>query len=175
MGFKYDFDMFSIMPDEVRAEFKDMLDEVGMGEVTSKQIAQFRDPATAEALQNAAPQVKELFLSAGFGLNTYHSGAPEGRYPGIDEQARNACLRRLAEGIAASEGLNEADWGGFNIDDFMDHLTDARPIDTLDFHPNGADTSAPAGKGLLGRIGQMAGGAIAAVSNLRTARSSAER
>ena len=175
MGFKYDFDMFSIMPDEVRAEFKDMLDEVGMGEVTTKQVAQFRDPATAEALQNADPQVKELFLAAGFGLNTYHSGAPEGRYPGTDEDARNTCLRKLAEGIAVSEGLNEADWGGFSIDDFMDHLTEARPIDTLDFQPNAVGDTAPAGRGLLGRIGQMAGGAIAAVSNIRAARSGAER
>lgn len=166
MDFKYDFDMFSVFPDEVRQEFQGMLNEVGMGAIGSEQKAMFRDPALVAALQGADEAVKKVFLDAGFGLNVYHSGAPEGHYPGHDEDARNICVHKLAENIAATEGLNEADWNGFDIGEFLTHLATTRPIDAIEMHEMTAPQHDVKRKKPLLRLGLVAGGAMIMVSTV---------
>lgn len=165
MDFKYDFDMFSVFPDEVRQEFQGMLNEIGMGSIGTEQVALFRDPALVEALQGADEAVKQLFLDAGFGLNVYDSGAPEGRYPGHDEAARNLCVHKLAENIAASEGLRDANWNGFDLGDFLTYLSAATPIDAIEMQAQAAPPPVAKKKPLL-RLGLMAGGAMVMVSTV---------
>lgn len=165
MDFKYDFDMFSVLPDEVRQEFQGMLNEVGMGAISTQQRALFRDPALVEALHGADEPVKQLFLDAGFGLNVYDSGAPEGRYPGHDEAARNHCVHKLAENIAASEGLSDVNWNGFDVGDFLTYLSTATPIDAIEMQAQAASPPAAKKKPLL-RLGLMAGGAMVMVSTV---------
>ena len=166
MDFKYDFDMFSIMPDEVRQEFQEMLNDAGMGAMSTQQVALFRDPALVEALSGADEQVKNLFLEAGFGLNVYDSGAPEGRYPGHDEAARNACVHKLAESIAATEGLSLANWNGFELGDFLEYLTNAQPIDAVEMQANATIEANGTKKRSLWRLGLVAGGAMIMVSTI---------
>ncbi len=166
MAFKYDFDMFSIIPDEVRQEFQGMLNDIGMGAVGTEQKALFRDPALVEALASADEEVKQVFLDAGFGLNVYQSGAPEGRYPSHDEEARNACVRNLADNIAVSEGLNGADWGGFNLEDFLKYLTEAKPIDAIEMQAVSQTTQSPRKKKFALRLGLVAAAAMVTVSTV---------
>lgn len=165
MDFKYDFDMFSVFPDEVRQEFQGMLNEIGMGAVGSEQVALFRDPALAAALRGADEAVKNLFLEAGFGLNVYDSGAPEGQYPGHDEEARNLCVHKLAENIAAAEGLSDANWNGFDVGDFLTYLSTATPIDVVEMQVQAAPPPDAKKKPLL-RLGLVAGGAMVMVSTV---------
>lgn len=166
MDFKYDFDMFSVIPEEVRAEFQGMFDEIGMGAAAGEQVALFRDPALVEALASAEDKVKDLFLNAGFGLNVYDSGAPEGRYPGHDEDARNNCVRRLADNIAATDGLKDANWGGFNVDDFLIHLSLAQPIDQVEMQQNTDVKISHQKKKSVTRMGLVAGGAMIMASTV---------
>ncbi|WP_299849682.1 hypothetical protein [uncultured Roseovarius sp.] len=164
MGFKYDFDMFSVIPEEVRQEFQGFLNDVGMGPSVGKQVALFRDPTLVEALSSADEKVKNLFLDAGFGLNVYDSGAPEGRFPGHDEAGRNACVRKLSENIGASQNLKQANWGGFNILEFVDYFSAAKPIDEIEMQAIAKAQQARNKKKSLARLGVMAGGAMIAVS-----------
>ena len=164
MGFKYDFDMFSVIPDEVRQEFQGFLNDVGMGASVGQQVALFRDPALVEALGNADEKVKSLFLDSGFGLNVYDSGAPEGRYPGHDEAARNACVRNLSEKIAASKNLRGANWGGFDPLEFVAYFSNAKPIDAIEMQALASARQAKDKKKSLARLGVMAGGAMIMIS-----------
>ena len=185
MAFKYDFDMFSVMPAEIQQEFQGMFAELGMGNAMGQQVALFRDPALVEALTSADEQVKTLFLDAGFGLNVYDSGAPDGRYPGKDEEARNECVRKLADNIAAADGLSQANWGGFSLEDFLEHLVTAKPVEDAaapvvpsaasfapvdDFDAGGEFApveEAPARKKMsFARLGLVAGGAMLMVSTV---------
>lgn len=166
MDFKYDFDMFSIIPDEVRQEFQGMLNDVGMGAVATEQKALFRDPLLVDALQSADEVVKNVFLEAGFGLNVYDSGAPDDRYPGHDEDARNACVRKLADTIAETEGLNEANWGGFSLEDFLEYLTVAKPIDVMEMQAVEQVYETQKKKRSMLRLGLVAGGAMVTVSTV---------
>ncbi len=167
MSFKYDFDMFSVIPDEVMQEFQGMWNEIGMGGIGGEQKALFRDPALVEALHGADEAVKNVFLDAGFGLNVYDSGAPTGCYPAHDENARNICVHKLAENIAATEGLSEADWNGFDIGAFLTYLSTARPIDEVEQQVEPVAEHVPATKkrSLL-RLGLVAGGAMVTVSTV---------
>ncbi len=166
MGFKYDFDMFSTIPDEVRREFQGMLNDIGMGAIGTEQVALFRDPELAEALRGADECVRNVFLESGFGLNVFDSGAPEGRYPAYDENARNACVRRLADNIAAAEGLSDANWNGFDIGDFLDHLSVTRPIDEAEMQVVATAQVAGDKKKSLLRLGLFAGVAMVMVSTI---------
>ncbi len=132
MAFKYDFDMFSRVPDDMRCEFKGIWKEAGKGGNAGGQTALFRDPVLAAVLSTADAAVKQIFLDSGFGFSACDSGAPDGRYPEQDEEARNACVRRLADNIAKADGLDHADWAGFDLDEFLTYLTEARPIDAAD-------------------------------------------
>lgn len=100
MALNYDFDIFSVFP---KAVFDDpkvggMLAEVGFQhEQRGNHVALFRDLRTVEALRRAPQPVQDYLRGAGFGMNTYHSGAPAGRYPAEDEHARVALIEKLAE------------------------------------------------------------------------------
>lgn len=100
MALNYDFDMFSVFP---KAVFDDpkvggMLAELGFQhQQRGNHVALFRDPRTVEALLRAPQAVQDYLRGAGFGMNTYHSGAPAGRYPAEDEPARVALIEKLAE------------------------------------------------------------------------------
>lgn len=166
MGFKYDFDMFSVIPEEVRQEFQGFLNDVGMGASVGQQVALFRDPALVEALSSADEKVKNLFLDAGFGLNVYDSGAPDGRFPGHDEAARNACVRKLSDNIAASKNLKNANWGGFDPMEFLDYFIAAKPIDQIEMQAIAKARQTHRKKKALARLGVMAGGAMIMVSTV---------
>lgn len=129
MSFKYDFDMFSVVPEEMKQEFDNAFDELGMGGQSKEQVALFRDPALAVALRNADDEVRQVFLNSGFGLNVYDSGAPEGRYLARDEIGRSECVNRLAQNIVHDRSVLSHNWNGFDIEDFLDHVTNARPIE----------------------------------------------
>jgi len=100
MALNYDFDIFAVFP---KAVFEDpkvggLLAEVGLAHgQRGNQVALFRDPRTVDALRRAPQAVQDYLRGAGFGMNTYHSGAPAGRYPAEDEPARVALIEKLAE------------------------------------------------------------------------------
>lgn len=164
MGFKYDFDMFSVIPDEVRQEFQGMFNDIGMGAAVGEQVALFRDPALVAALAGADESVKDLFLESGFGFNVYQSGAPDDRYPGHDEDARNSCLRRLANNMAAAENLSAANWNGFSLDDFLAYVVEAKPIDQIEMQAIATARQMHQKKKARARLGLVAGAAMVAVS-----------
>ena len=166
MGFNYDFDMFSVIPEEVRQEFQGLFNEIGMGAAIGEQVALFRNPDLVQALSAADEDVKNLFLESGFGLNVYDSGTPQGRYPGHDEDARNTCLRKLADNIAASSDLKDADWGGFNLEDFLAYVVAARPIDQIELQAIASAQQEQQKKKSWARLGLVAGGALVAVSTV---------
>lgn len=100
MALNYDFDIFSVFPKEVFEDPKvgGMLAEMGFQhQQRGNHVALFRDPRTVEALRQAPQAVQDYLRGAGFGMNTYHSGAPAGRYPAEDEPARVALIEKLAE------------------------------------------------------------------------------
>ena len=132
MGLSYDFDMFSVIPDEVQSKFQGMFNELGVSAMMSQQRALWRDPGVVDALMRADEPVKELFRASGFGINHYESGAPAGRYPARDDAARNSCLRRLAENIKAMPDLKRHNWGGFDLGEFILQTAKARPIDEVE-------------------------------------------
>ncbi|WP_120501049.1 hypothetical protein [Roseovarius sp. EL26] len=129
MSFKYDFDMFSVVPDEMKQEFQNAFDDLGMGGQASEEVALFRDPALAVALQNADDEVRQLFLNAGFGLNIYDSGAPDDRYLAKDEERRTACINRFAQRVINERDVLSRNWNGFDIDAFLDHVSRASAIE----------------------------------------------
>jgi hypothetical protein len=131
----YDFDMHSIIPDAVQRKNQGFFNELGVSALMSRQIALWRDPQVVEALRRADEPVRQLFLKSGFGVNRYDSGAPAGRYPARDENARLHCLQRLTDNwIEALEGdeLDGADWGGFDIAAFLISVAEAEPIDEVE-------------------------------------------
>ena len=166
MSFNYDFDMFSVILDEVRQQFQGQLNDLGMGAITTDQVALFRDPALAEALRSADERIKNLFLDAGFGLNVYHSGAPEGRYPSHDEAARNACMCKLSDTLEAAGNLKGANWGGFDMLAFVDYFVAAEPIDEVEMQAIANVYQASKKKQAMLKLGMMTGGAMIAVSTL---------
>lgn len=132
---RYDYDMFSLIPDEVQGQFQEMFNELGVNEMTSEQKGLWRDTDVVEALLGADPVIKDLFINAGFGINHYFSGAPEGRFFSRDTQAReqieDAFLDALSEGLD-NGSLDGANWNGFVLEDFLEYLETARPIDEVE-------------------------------------------
>jgi hypothetical protein len=135
MALKYDFDIFEVIPssagqdpqlDGLLAQFADQ----SRDEQTF--VALFRDSRTAEALRNAPDLLRDYFIASGFGLNTFDSGAPEGRYPASDEQARLAIIGKLAENastfpLPAPDAYPE---GGdvFRLGEFLLALDESEPL-----------------------------------------------
>lgn len=132
---RYDYDMFSVIPDDVQSQFQGMLNDIGMSAMASQQTALWRDPRIVEALQGADPVVKDLFIDAGFGINGYDSGAPFGRFFERDrvarEQRENDFLDALAEALDDGS-LDGANWNGFELEAFLEYLETAEPIDEIE-------------------------------------------
>lgn len=131
---RYDFDMFSIIPDEVRSQFQGMLNDIGAGAMATQQTALWRDPAVVAALHGADEAVKQLFWDAGFGINQYDSGAPADHYLTRDAEERDKrtwtfmelFANRLMDGT-----LKGANWNGFDPHAFLEHAQNCTPIDEV--------------------------------------------
>lgn len=144
MPLNYDFDIFEVIPSEMVAdpELGDFLSDVGFtADEKDNRIALFRDPRTADALRDAHPLLRDFFLASGFGLNTFHSGAPRKRYPARDEGARLAVIHQLTQNAETMQLPNADDDAGqgdaFRLTEFLMQLTEAQPLpDVLDAHPN---------------------------------------
>lgn len=164
MSLTYDFDMFSIIPDDVRKEFQGMINDAGASAQMTQQIALFRDPQVPATLKEADEEVRQLFLDAGFGLNTYSSGAPADRFPAMDEQARNACMSRFAENLGTFDKSTPCNWGGFDLQAFIRHFEHAQGMDEVELNAYRAaqDQAArrQAARGKLVRGGLAAGGVL---------------
>lgn len=159
MTMQYDFDMFSICPDEVQAQFQDKFNELGLSPMMAQQVALFRDPRVVEALRNADEVVKQFWLDSGFGINVYHSGAPSGRYPARDENPRNSRVQRLTENLKDRD-LKGANWGGFEFTEFVAYLRTAEPMDEIDiakYQAEAAPVPIEKPKNILAKIGLAIG------------------
>ncbi|SIT89292.1 hypothetical protein SAMN05421665_2919 [Yoonia rosea] len=124
MALRYDFDMVEMSPTGLPDGFGDLATTGVAGE----KVAMFRDPATVAALKEADAAVRAYFADSGFGLEEYNSGAPPGRYPMRDEEARVALIDRLTANLEAYD-LANANWGGFDFDAFMNALSTAEPVE----------------------------------------------
>lgn len=128
MSLKYDFDMFAL-GGETAAEERGVLNDVGVARNTvGNKIALFRDPATAEALSGASEKVRQYFLDSGFGMTSFTSGAPDGFYPDVDEDARLYVINALTVNLN-SHDLNGEDFGEFDMNDFLEHIDTAEPME----------------------------------------------
>jgi len=125
----YDFDMFSVIPDTLFGDPKrgGFLKAVGAGaDDRRNKIALFRDPRTAEALAAAPERVRDFFFAAGFGLNTYASGAPQGCYPRADHDHRQLTLRAFLD--FPRDLLAPAPGQAFDPHRFLADAVSAEPI-----------------------------------------------
>lgn len=143
----YDFDIFEIAPKNLHSDIElgDFLKNAGLAPASDGgAVALFRDGKTADALCRAPEALRDYFLNSGFGLNTFASGAPTGRYPVQDEEARLAIIERLTENAAhhrlPSDPVEE---GEFSLHDFLDQLAKATPFD-LEAMPLAVDAIGPA-------------------------------
>ncbi|WP_103334573.1 hypothetical protein [Pseudotabrizicola formosa] len=137
MALAYDFDIFRIVPDFGPSDpaLAGLLKDVGVaGPQDAATVALFRDPRTAAALRRAPSGLRSYLLDSGFGLNTYSSGAPAGRYPPGDEAARLDLIQRLAENaprFALPRPEDCAEGGDvFRLGAFLEALEAARPDDS---------------------------------------------
>ena len=122
----YDFDMHSVLPLAAQRKARS---EGRKGDLSGQQIALFRDRRVADALRAADREVQELFLESGFGLTSWVSDLPPGRFRAIDEETRNAAIARFAANLRNSRGrLRTSNWGGFSISDFTDGYLNASPL-----------------------------------------------
>lgn len=101
MALNYDFDMFAAGPAEIGDA--DNLDAGTDPAQNGNPVALFRDPATVAALGRAGQVVQDYLRASGFGMNAYHSGAPDGRYPAADENARILVIQTLTENLGRFE------------------------------------------------------------------------
>jgi hypothetical protein len=146
VALNYDFDIFSLDapgsgPDR---ETTDFLSRLGlaprkgnslrnMAATGQTRIALFRDATTADALRRAPGGLRAYFLTAGFGLNAYASGAPRHRYPVGDEGARLEIIERLTaiapdHDLPAPEDYSKSD-DVFRLGEFLAELAEARPTE----------------------------------------------
>ena len=149
MTLNYDFDMIAAIPKTI---FDDpdagrFLDEMEFqnhqkGNVT----ALFRDPATIAALERAPQGVQDYLRASAFGVNSYHSGAPAGRYPDLDENARIMVIEALAKNVSRFDLPPGDDTqpveGAFHLPAFFAAVAEAEPIQ-MDTGP--APDAAPPG------------------------------
>lgn len=136
MALAYDFDIFRIIPDFGTSDprLAGLLEDFSSGpERESATVALFRDPRTAKALRRAPSGLRDYFLDAGFGFNTYASGAPAGRYPASDEAARLELIQRLADRahrFALPRPEEAAESGDvFRLGAFLEALDQSQPFD----------------------------------------------
>ena len=124
MALRYDFDMVAMTPEGLPDQFGDL----AMTGVATEKVAMFRDPQTVAALKQADVAVRTYFTESGFALQQFDSGAPVGRFPERDEDARIAVIDRLTANLETHD-LADANWGGFDFDAFMDALASAEPVE----------------------------------------------
>lgn len=124
MALQYDFDMVAISPEGLPDKFGDL----ALTGVAADKVAMFRDPKTVAAIKQADVAVQTFLTESGFALQHFDSGAPPGRFPVQDEEARIALIERLSSNLHTHE-VSEADWGQFDFSDFMDALSSAQPIE----------------------------------------------
>ncbi|MCK0095811.1 hypothetical protein MWU60_09525 [Yoonia sp. F2084L] len=124
MALRYDFDMVAVTPAGLPDTFND-LEITGVG---AEKVAMFRDPQTVAALKQADAVVQSFLTDSGFALQHYDSGAPPGRFPVRDEDARIAVIEKLSANLG-THNLSGANWGGFEFQAFMEALSKAEPIE----------------------------------------------
>jgi hypothetical protein len=154
MALKYDYDIHWNTPRAGQAdpEIGGVLDEIAAAQdPRATFVALFRDPATAEALAGADPQVLAFFEQSGFGLNSYDSGAPDGCFPAEDLRARNDVTERLTANLSQFD-LFGKNTNGFDFTAFLTYEMTAEPIEmaALADQPLAAATSK--GPSILTRI-----------------------
>ncbi|MFN4154536.1 MAG: hypothetical protein ACK4HF_07770 [Paracoccaceae bacterium] len=152
MALVYDFDIFEVIPEFGSPDPKldAFLADIGFGPGRSATtVALFRDPRTADALRKAPTGLRNYFLDSGFGLNTYASGAPSGRYPARDEAARLDLIRRLTENAPAYSLPRPDDCAEsgdiFRLGEFLAELDRSEPIvmPKERSHPGAKDRTLP--------------------------------
>ncbi len=95
-------------------------------QVRANYTALFRDPATAEALRGASPEVRDYLLASGFGLNHYDSGLPDTHIPAKDEGAMLDVLKRLTENLSRFD-LKDKDWNGISMTEITLYAAKVQP------------------------------------------------
>ncbi len=153
---RYDFDIFPIIPDEARLAHQETYDALGIGHITGKTFALFRDPETAYALKNADEAVRTVFEKAGFGMGVYDSGAPEGHYLATDKQERLKAAKAFMSLLREQPGLvSGANWGGIDLRAFLKSIETAKPIDQIDLMPDAAAAPMKQGASWPRRLSQL--------------------
>ena len=139
MALTYDFDMVPVTPNGLPDQFGDL----AASGLAAQKVAMFRNPQTVAALGQADAAVRTFFVESGFALQSYDSGAPIGRYPMRDEDARVDVIEKLSANLGTHD-LTGADWGGFDFQAFMRALSVAEPVaDTLLAPPPRSRTADP--------------------------------
>jgi hypothetical protein len=124
MALRYDFDMVAMTPKGLPEQFGDL----AVTGIAAEKIAMFRDQNTVAALKQADVAVQIYFTDSGFALQSFDSGAPAGRFPARDEDARIDVIDRLSSNLEAHD-LSDVDWGGFDFESFMDALSTAEAVE----------------------------------------------
>ena len=122
----YDFDMLAVTPKDFQRKYANLLARFGLTDQAKKQLAMFRDPRTAHALQGASEAVRDAFVTSGFAVNAYVTEIGEGRYRAAGEAERMSVLERLKSAIDALP--EDVDWNGFDKDVFFAEAHAAEPV-----------------------------------------------
>lgn len=140
----YDFDMLAVTPKDFQRKYAGLLSRFGLTDQAKEQLAMFRDPRTAHALQGASEAVRDAFVASGFAVNAYVTEIDEGRYRAADEAERRCVLERLRLAIDALP--DDVDWNGFDKDVFFAEAHAAEPMAagrTRAAHARGSATDVP--------------------------------
>lgn len=124
MALRYDFDMVAMTPNGLPEQFGDL----AVTGVVAEKVAMFRDQNTVAALKQADVVVQTYFTESGFALQSFDSGAPAGRFPARDEDARIDVIDRLSSNLETHD-LSRVNWGGFDFEVFMDALSTAEAVE----------------------------------------------
>lgn len=129
MSFRYDFDMFFAEAENAQQDLAAQFAKADAHAKATDYVARFRDPALVKALRNAGDDVIDFFLSSGFELDVYDSGAPSGRYPADHEAARTYCIERMTGTFRTLSKNPERNWNGFDMVAFTQSIVKATPIE----------------------------------------------
>lgn len=129
MSFRYDFDMFSVQGEDTQNDLATHFANSAPSAKATDYVARFRDPALVKALRNAGDDVIDFFITSGFELDVYDSGAPSGRYPADHEAARTYCIERMTDTYRVLPKNPERDWNGFDMVAFTQSIVRATPIE----------------------------------------------